>query len=50
MALIINEALEDQAPPPPGISTCGDFVYTTREYFQYHEETPVEMYALNESY
>ncbi len=50
MALIINEALEDQAPPPPGISTCGDFVYTAREYFRYHRPTPIEMYTWNESY
>ena len=37
MALIINEALEDQAAPPAGISTCGDFVYTTNQYFRYHK-------------
>ena len=37
MALIINEALEDQAAPPAGISTCGDFVYTTSQYFRYHK-------------
>ena len=45
MAVIINEALEDQTAPPPGINTCGDFTYTTSEYFLNHKEIPMEMYT-----
>ena len=50
MAVIINEALEDQADPPPGISTCGDFTYTTSEYLRNHKEIPMEMYTWKKRY
>ena len=50
MAVIINEALEDQADPPPGISTYGDFTYTTSEYLQNHKEIPMEMYTWKKRY
>lgn len=45
MALIINEALQDQAPSPPEISTCGDFTYTASEYYKNHKDIPIEMRA-----
>ena len=37
MALIINEALQYQTPPPEGISTCGDFTYTMDKYLKNHK-------------